>query len=231
MLKSETTFFLRFYNPLYSLYYQAFLPMKIFKKLLGVFAVSLLIFSTSCVETVVVGSVVGGALVTREKSLNNTRHDIMISTTLGADFIANGLKNPGNSIDITVNEGRVLLTGIARDPQKAKLAQKLAWNVKDVREVIDEIQIREDGKFYARDVTVASRDYAITGEIETKILFGKNISSMNYQVTTVAGTVYLLGVADDESEMRHVLSIVSKVRGVDKVVNHVILENDSRRRG
>ncbi len=199
-------------------------------KISKLFCVFALIFASSCVETVIVGSVAGGALVVREKSLNDTRSDIMISTQLGAKFVANGLKNPGNSIDITVNEARVLLTGIARDPEKAKLAQELAWKVKGVKEVIDEIQVHTDGEFHLRDFSTAFRDYLITSEIESRLLFARDISTINFQVTTVDGTVYLLGVADDDFEMRRVLAIVSKTRGVVKVVNHAILEDDSRRR-
>lgn len=204
--------------------------MKFSKKFVAVFAVFLLFSQASCVETVVVGSVFAGGFVVREKSFNSTRYDIVISTKLGSQFFENGLKNPGNSIDVTVNEGRVLLTGIARDGAKAKLAQELAWKVSGVKEVIDEIQIREDEKMHMRDVSSAMRDYIITGEIEAKILMGRNITSMNFQVTTVDNTVYLLGVATDETEMRRVLSIASKIRGVEKVVNHAILRNDSRRR-
>jgi osmotically-inducible protein OsmY len=203
--------------------------MIISKKFAAILAASLLIFSTACVETVVVGSLATGMVVTREKNLSNTRSDIVISTKLGTKFLENGLKNPGNSVDVTVNEGRVLLTGIVREEQKAKLASELAWKVEGVKEVIDEIQLRDD--FKAKDVSNAFRDYLVSIEIETKLLLGKKITSSNYQITTVGKTVYLLGVASDNAEMQKVLSIAAKVRGVDKVVNHVILVNDRRRNG
>jgi len=203
--------------------------MTISKKFAVILVSSLLIFATACVETVVVGSLATGMVVTREKNLSNTRLDIIISTKLGTKFLENGLKNPGNSVDVTVNEGRVLLTGIVREEQKAKLASELAWKVDGVKEVIDEIQLRDD--FKAKDVSTAFRDYLVSIEIETKLLLGKKITSSNYQITTVGKTVYLIGVASDNAEMQKVLSIAAKVRGVDKVVNHVILVNDRRRNG
>jgi osmotically-inducible protein OsmY len=193
------------------------------------FAVILVFFATSCVETVVVGSVATGVLITREKSISKTSSDIAIATNLGSKFIVNGLKNPGNSVDITVNEGRVLLTGIVRKPENAKLAQTLAWKVSGVKEVIDEIQFHED-EFYAKDFSSGAVDYVITGEIESKLLVAKGVSSMNFQVTTVGKVVYLLGVAQDDFEMQKVLAVAAKVRGVKEVVNHIILANDSRRR-
>jgi osmotically-inducible protein OsmY len=202
--------------------------MMIFKKFLVVF---LLIFTTSCVETVVVASLATGVVVTRTKSLEDTRQDVVIATKLGADFVGNGLKNPNSSVDITVNEGRVLLTGILTDPQKAKLASELAWKIPHVKEVIDEIQIHEEEKFKIKDVTTSFSDYAITTEVEAKLLLERKINSSNYKITTVGKTVYLLGVAEDSDEMQKVLSIISKIRGVEKVVNHVILADDNRRNG
>jgi osmotically-inducible protein OsmY len=197
-------------------------------KLFRIFSLLFLILSTSCVETVVVGSVAGGALAAREKSLKNTRKDVVIGADLLKEFVSKGLKNPGNSIDFTINEGRVLLTGIARDPEKAQLAQLIAWKVAGVKEVIDEIQVREG--FNVKDPFIATYDYLITAQVEARMLVAGDVSSMNFKATTVGGVVYILGVAQNEFEMRRVTTIAAKVRGVTKVVNHVILENDSRRK-
>jgi len=134
----------------------------------------------------------------------------------------------------------VLLTGNVRDESKSVLAQELVWKVDGVKEVINEIHSRsnenqdknntKNNTGGRNDFSAVFLDYIITAQVETKLLFARDITSINYQVTTVNGTVYLLGVADNEFEMRRVLSIVSRIRGVDQVVNHVILEDDSRRR-
>lgn len=204
--------------------------MMNFKKFSTFSALCLLIFSTSCVETVVVGTAATATVALREKSVRDTRDDVLIATKLGTEFVKNGLKNPGNSIDITVNEGRVMLTGIARDPLKAKLATELSWKVVGVKEVIDEIQVSEDPSMHTRDFQKAFFDYLLTLRIETKLLFAKDVSTVNYKVTTVNGVVYLLGVVPSDSELQKSLSMIAKIRGVKKVVNYVILSNDSRRR-
>ncbi len=201
------------------------------KKFSAVFAILLLTFFTSCVETVVIGTAATATIVLREKTLDNTGQDVMIATKLGAEFIKNGLKNPGNSIDITVNEGRILLTGIARDPQKAKLAADLAWKSEGVKEVIDEIQMGDEITLHPRDFSKAFFDYGLSLRIEATLLFGRDIASVNYKITTVNGVVYLLGVSSNDEELQNVLAKVSKIRGVKKIVNYVILSNDSRRRG
>lgn len=204
--------------------------MLLMKKIFPVCAAMLLLFATSCVETVVVGSLATGTIMVRDKSFADTRKDIVISTKIGSEFLGHGLKNYGNSVDVTVNEGRVLLTGIVRNAGKAKLASELAWKVKNVKEVIDEIQIKYDKKVHLKDYASAASDYALTTQIESKMLFDSRILTLNYQTTTVDGTVYFLGVAQDEIEKRKVLSLASKVRGVKKVVDHIILADDNRRR-
>jgi len=186
-------------------------------------------FLTSCIETVVVSSITGGAISIREKSFSNTQKDVMIASKLATSYVKNGLKNIGNSVDISVNEGRVLLTGIIRDPIKAKLAYDLAWKISDVKEVIDEIQIRQE-KLRARDFSSSLIDYFITLQIESKIFFKSNLHSINYKITTVDRNVYFLGIANDEAEMQNALDFASKINGVKKVVNHLVLVNDVKRR-
>lgn len=188
-----------------------------------------LIFLSSCVETIIGGSLTAAYLSTREKSLSATASDIRISSIIGTDFVINGLKNIGNYVDITVNEGRVLLTGIVRDSNKAKEAIDLAWKVDNVKEVIDEIQIAKDLKLRPKDFSNSLIDYGLTAKIEAKLAINEKVKSKNYKITTVAKTVYLLGVAQDRSEINNVLQKISHVIGVERVVNHVILKDDPRR--
>ncbi len=186
-------------------------------------------FLTSCVETIIGGSLTTAYLASREKGITSTARDAKIASVMGSKFIANGLKNPGNSVDITVNEGRVLLTGIVRDPQKARKAIDIAWEVKSVKEVIDEIQIAQDPKLRPKDFPKSLVDYGLTLKIESRLLLSKNIEAKNYKITTVGRTVYLLGIAQDQVEINEVLQKISHVIGVERVVNHVILRDDSRR--
>lgn len=201
------------------------------KKLSIVSLLAVLLVTTSCVETVILGSAATGTVVARDKSLKNTTSDISISTKVATKFLIHGLKNYGDSVDVTVNEGRVLLTGIVRDVEKAKSASKLAWEVKGVKEVIDEIQVRDNDYVHLKDYAIALNDYRITSVIESKMLFDDKILTLNYQTTTVAGTVYFLGVAQSSAEKNKLLSIASKVRGVKQVVDHVLLASDNRRNG
>jgi osmotically-inducible protein OsmY len=186
---------------------------------------ALLAVLTSCVETVVVGTVTTGALLTREKTLDDTRIDMVIASKISTDLISHGFI----SIDADVEEQRVLLTGIA-DAQDAKKAVSLCWRVKEVKEVIDEIQVFQEKPRIENRFTAYARDAIITTQIKSRILFYRNISSANFEVTTVNSVVYLTGIAADESEVDKINSIAAKTKGVSKVVSHIVTADDSRRK-
>jgi len=76
----------------------------------------------------------------------------------------------------------------------------------------------KDKKFSA--VKLAS-DSWISTQIESKLLFAKDIASVNYSTETIDGNVYLMGVAQNKEELENVAKIASQISGVKKVVSHV----------
>jgi osmotically-inducible protein OsmY len=194
-----------------------------------IFALISVIFLSSCVETVVVGTLSTGVAITQEKKFSDTTKDSLIESKLILELVKNGLKTPGNTVEITVNEGRVLLMGVIRDRNKIGLANDLAWKISGVKEVIDETQTAEYDGLRPRDFSNGVTDYLITLQVESRLLFAKDLSSVNYKITTVNRVVYLIGIAFDEPELRRALTTAAKVRGVKKIVNHIILADDSRR--
>lgn len=190
----------------------------------------LLFFLTSCVETAIIGGGGLAVLHSREKTLTQTKSDVVIASGVAVKLLANKLKMSNNFVDTTVYEGRVLLTGVVDSANKAKLAQDLAWQVEGVLEVIDEIQVCDNCKMKITDSTKILADSLITTEIETKLFLAKRVRSFNFTVNTVQKTVYIIGIAYSSEEQKMVLKIASKVKGVEKVVNHIILADDLRRK-
>ena len=188
----------------------------------------ILLFSSSCVELALLTSVKTADIAVREKSLSDSGKDIAISGKLVKELTINKLKMPSNMVDVTVNEGRVLLTGVVDEEKKARKAVDIAWKVKNVKEVIDEIQVVENFRVF-RTSKQYLKDTAITCNISSKLLFAKNIPSVNYSVITVNNIVYLLGVAGSNAEINKVSNLAAKANGVTRVVSHVILKNDRRR--
>jgi len=115
-----------------------------------------------------------------------------------------------------VHEGRVLLTGTINSPQNRLDAVRLAWQVEGVRQVIDEIQVTDEG-----GVLDYSRDVWITAQLRSKITFDSEILAINYSIETVNKVVYLMGVAQSEAEIDRVIRYARNIDYVRKVVSHV----------
>ncbi|HLD76525.1 MAG TPA: BON domain-containing protein [Rickettsiales bacterium] len=198
------------------------------KKFIAILA--LLFITASCVEATVISFGAGTIVATRNKSLSDTKDDVIIAAKIDKEFLVNGLKTPRNSVEVMVSEGRVLITGEIRDLQKGKKAVEIIWKIKGVKELIDEVEIKKEDLRIADFGGVISDTY-LTSKIKTKLFFNRKVSLADYKISSFNHSVYLLGIAKDRAEIDEVLRVISKTSGIKKVVNHVILANDSRRNG
>ncbi len=189
-------------------------------KYLSIF--TLLFFITSCVETVVAGSTFTGVVIAQNKSFADAKSDFLITTQINKEFLANGLKNPLNKIGVTVDEQRLLLTGLVDDADLVRKANEIAWKVVGVKEVIDEIQINEN-KLPINNFINYFKDVAITAQIGSKALLDKKVSSLNFEVITINKVVYLIGTVKNAGEINFINDIAAKTSGVSKVISHIVL--------
>jgi osmotically-inducible protein OsmY len=128
------------------------------------------------------------------------------------------------ALNLQIYEGRVLVSGVLPTADERSDAIELAWKASGVRDVYDEVQVATGGGFidYARDTKIQT-------ELDTQLLFAKDVQSVNYSVEVVNGVVYLLGVAQDQAELDRVLNIARNVADVKKVISHVLLKDDPQR--
>jgi osmotically-inducible protein OsmY len=124
-------------------------------------------------------------------------------------------------VGLQVQNRRVLLTGIVDEPEMRRTAAKLAWQVDNVREVINEIRVGEVG-----DVGSYANDTWISSKLKSKILFDTEVRSINYSIETVHGRIYLIGIARSQAELDRVLNHARNIADVKEVVSYVeITEN------
>ena len=100
-------------------------------------------FTLSGCASAVIG--VGSAAVaasTTEKGISTSVSDSMIFAKLHDKFIHTDA-SLSTAVDVTVNDGAVLLTGKVKKPEQKVLSTKLAWEIKGVREVVNEIQVTD----------------------------------------------------------------------------------------
>ncbi len=134
------------------------------------------------------------------------RHDVELYRRLG----------------ITVREGRVLVTGTVPTPDDRVEAIRLVWQVKEVKQVINEVRVDEQG------ATVGSyvQDTWITSNVKTLLMFDKQVQSINYTVETVGGTVYLMGIAQSQHELDRAINHARNTKFVKNVVSYVRIRSE-----
>lgn len=119
-------------------------------------------------------------------------------------------------LSTTVNQGRVLLTGVVQNPEDRVEAVRLVWQVKGVTQVINEIRVAD-----SEGLPGFVRDNWITTRLRTAMTFEKGIQSLNYSIDTVQGVVYLMGVSMSEGELNKVMSLARTIPNVKQVVSYV----------
>lgn len=174
----------------------------------------------------------GGAIVllgtatiatsTTEKGFSTSLADGVIFTKLHDKFTQSDT-SLGSAIDVTVNDGAVLMTGKVKTPEEKVLATKLAWEIKGVREVINEVQITDKSSF--KDI---AKDLAAGAQLRGKLIADGKISSLNFSIDVVNGIVYLAGVAASTEEMNAVIAHAQDLRFAQQVVNYISLSADTR---
>ena len=162
------------------------------------------------------------AASTTEKGFSTSVADGVIETKLINRFIQND-SALATGIEKSVNNGSVLLTGRVETIEQKVLATKLAWEIKGVREVVNEVQVTQDNSL--RD---KAKDLAASAQLRAALIGDQNISSLNFSIDVVNGIVYLSGVASDEMEKERVIAHAQELRFAKKVVNYIILETDKR---
>ncbi len=161
-----------------------------------------------------------GIAASQEGGLSRAASDLRIQTQINDAWFTYSVE-AFTKLDMTVNQGRVLLTGVVQNPEHRVEAVRLAWQPKGVKQVINEIAVAEsDG------IMGFARDAWISGRLRTGITFDRDVQSINYTIDTVQGTIYLMGVAQNQAELNRVIERARTIGDVRRVVSYVKLAGE-----
>ena len=180
-----------------------------------------LLFSGCAPAVIGVGTAAVAASST-EKGITTSVSDGLVFTKIQDNFLKTDA-TLSQFVDVNVNDGAVLLTGKVKTPEEKVLATKLTWEVRGVREVVNEIQVTD--KSSIKDI---AKDLAASAQLRGKLIADNSVSSLNFSIDVVNGTVYLSGVAADAEEMNRVVSHARELRFAQQVVNYITLRTDQR---
>jgi len=155
----------------------------------------------------------------QERGIGGVFSDSSIHTRINVAW-ANENASLLTRVEITVQEGRVLLAGHVDTPQQQIDAIRLSWSVDGVREVIDKIDVGEGSGVWGY-----IGDSWITTKLKTEMLGDSDITSINYTIKTVDGFLYIMGIAENEEELRRVLVYARDLSSVKKVISYVRIKD------
>jgi len=190
---------------------------------LGFCALMLLLAGCSPLDMTISGGATVATAASEERGLGQAVNDNGI--TVG---IANAMLQTDTglviTVDVEVHEGRVLLAGQVDRPEDRVTAVRLAWQQPNVVEVINEITVTKSETVgeYLHDVWLAQT-------LRNDLLFDSRVRSINYNVDCVAGTIYLMGVAQNQAELQRVIDHARDISYVRNVISFVRLKNDPAR--
>ena len=176
----------------------------------------------SCAPIVGTVGMVSLGAASKEKGLGTSINDSLIRTKI-SNLIYKYNKDLIADTKVFVNNGSVLYTGKLNNPNDKIEFTKLAWNIRGVKEVNNEIQVTDTSS-----LKNIARDIASLGEIRARIMADKSINSINFSIDVVNDTAYISGVATSELEMNLVKSHASSARFIKEVYNYIILNKDTR---
>ena len=179
---------------------------------------------TGCGPGVLVGAgATAGVAVAQERSVGAAVDDTAISVQINEALLKDS-ESLFRNVDVDVVEGRVLLTGSVPTADDRVKSARITWKVNGVKEVMNELQVTNRGS-----IVDYLKDGKITAHLRLLLLQDREISDINFTVETVNGTVYLLGIAQNQAELDKLTNHARNINGVVKVISHVRLKNDPRR--
>ena len=100
-------------------------------------------------------------------------------------------------------------------------ATRIAWGVKGVQTVINEIQISESDNIlnFADDLVISTKVYA-------KLMLDEEVNSLNYNIETVNKVVYIIGISSSSDEKKKAIDLTKEVFGVEEVVEYITIKSE-----
>ena len=170
---------------------------------------------SGCAPMVAFLGIKAGTMVAQDRSMGQAFDDATINTQYNTRLAAQSVSLV-RRVNVKVIDGRILLTGHVPTYEDRETAGRVAADVPGVREVANELEVA-DGN------TMGSYlgDLRISNELRGKLMTDGKVAWVNYNIQTVDGTIYLLGIAKSQGELERVTQHARTISGVKKVVSYV----------
>lgn len=188
-------------------------------KIYSILTLSALLLSGCAAPLIIGGGAAIGTMAVREKGIGGTITDSEISLRIKGKYYKYNVDLHAH-VGLNVQNGEVLLTGALPQEDWTIEAERLAWQVRGVKSVLNNTTVMQNPKSINETFGSVPQDSWITTAIKSKLLFNQDVKSLNYSIKTVDQIVYIMGVGQTQEEIDTVVHVASNVSGVKKVVNY-----------
>ena len=167
-----------------------------------------------------------GLALAEDRPVEEIWGDSLLKVTINKKLLETSFSETFWSLNTTIFEGRVLVTGNVKNTTLRDQVSQMVWGVKGVREVLNEIEIQE-----TNTVTQIARDKFIQTSLQARMLGDKIVSDINYKMIAHNNVLYIIGIAQSQTELEKVVAHARAIRYVKRFVNYIWLaDNPSRSR-
>ena len=178
-------------------------------------SLTLLLPLGGCVVAAVGTAGAVGLTAAQDKTMGEALDDATLSNQIKAKLLSENSEKYAE-VDVEVANGLVLLSGRVNNPEDRVRAEGIAWSAALTQDVANEIKIEPPGGFIAN-----LSDEVITGRVRARLIGSKTVKSVNFNIETYDGVVYLMGTARTARELKKAAEEASVVAGVKQVVSYV----------
>lgn len=179
-----------------------------------VIALSACAGASGCVTAATGAAASLGLFAAQERTIGQGIDDSMAGASIKARLIA--ADRAFQRVDVEVVEGRALLTGSIPTMEHRMIAERTAWETAGIAAVANEIIVGPRSGLLR-----SARDEMITSQVRARLVSSSAVRSIDFNIETHEGVVYLMGVARSEEEARLAAEAASRVGGVERVISYV----------
>ena len=195
--------------------------MKFSKSIFFPIILVLIFLTSNCTIPVATGVATKAVTVSNsDRSIGEYVDDALIKVFLKNAYFDQS-ENIFFNVDVEVSQGRVLLTGTVENIDLRIEANRIAWGVKGVQTVINEIQISNSDS-----ILNFADDLVISTKVLAKLMLDEKINSLNYNIETVNKIVYIIGISRSNEEKQKAIDLSKEVFGVEEVVDYITIKSE-----
>ena len=196
--------------------------IKFFK--ISILALLLVLGMSGCGGLLIGGVATVGVASVQERSLKDAALDMKIKLFIEDKLFITNTEELFAKVSVSVIEQRVMLVGVVASEEFRDKAAEIAWKSPNIKEVLNEITT---GK--GASLVDSAKDARISITLSGLLLTESEIADINFTHSVSNQVIYIMGIAQNKKEANMVIHHARTVKGVKKVISHILLKNDKKR--